>query len=182
MTEKSTIPWGALFDRNLWWCRMYSVAPGASCAAAMLVISRPVTLGAAARTTQGGQRGKQRNPVHQQRSGERGEHRQRRHLHQLQHHHEQHDHDRELHRLADVERAQGALRIGARPATDILPTVALPPPRSAESPARRSAMPHAHSAAVTVTPAWPSTTPSASRRAWGRSIANTLYKSRSRGS
>src|SRR6266478_2065016 len=118
MTEKSTIPWGALFDRNLWWCRMYSVAPGAFCAAAMLVISRPVTLRAAARTTQGGQRGKQRNPVHQQRGGERNEHRQRLHPHQLQHHPEQHDHDRELHGLADVERAEGALRIVARAATE----------------------------------------------------------------
>ena len=48
--------------------------------------------------------------------------------------------------------------------------------------ARRSARPRAHSAAVTVTAACASTTPKASRRAWGRSIASTLYKSLQRGS
>src|SRR5437764_9965158 len=85
MTEKSMMPCGALFDRNVWWCRMYSVTPGAF-SAAMLVIRRSVTLRAAARTAQGGQRGQQRNPVHQQRGGKRGEHRQRRHPHRSEEH------------------------------------------------------------------------------------------------
>src|SRR5437667_10780511 len=52
MTEKSMMPCGALFDRNVWWCRMYSVTPGAF-SAAMLVIRRPVTLRAAARRVTG---------------------------------------------------------------------------------------------------------------------------------
>src|SRR5215472_17362390 len=64
----------------------------------------------------------------------------------------------------------------------MLPTVAIPPPRSADHAAPRPERPSATTAAITVTPACPSTTPKASRRACGRSIANTLYKSRSRGS
>src|SRR5215472_19195289 len=64
----------------------------------------------------------------------------------------------------------------------MLPTVAIPPPRSADHAAPRPERPSATTAAITVTPACPSTTPKASRRACGRSIASTLYKSRSRGS
>ena len=106
MTEKSTMPCGSLFDRNVRWWRMYSVAPGAFSAAmpvSPIALTHPSARGHASRVRRGSAP-TQRHPVHQEGRGEPGEHRQRHHPHHLQHHHEQHDHDDELHRLADVER------------------------------------------------------------------------------
>src|ERR1700732_3916040 len=109
MTEKSTMPCGALFERKVWCCRMYSVAPPLLSAAVMVVTKASTTSGTAARAAQGRQRAEQRNPVHEYGCGERGEHRQRSHLHPLQHQREQHDDEGELCGLAHVERAQGTL-------------------------------------------------------------------------
>src|ERR1700728_674398 len=116
--EKSTRRCGALLDRNVSWCTMYSVAPEPLCSAAMPVTSPPFLLHAAARAARPGQHAHERDPVHQVRRGKAGQQRQRHDPHRLQHRHEQYDHHGELDGLAQVERTERPLRGSAAAAED----------------------------------------------------------------